>query len=55
LNRPDLTIPHPAIPERRFVLEPMNEIAGNFVHPVLKKTIHQLLTECADKSVVKKL
>jgi 2-amino-4-hydroxy-6-hydroxymethyldihydropteridine diphosphokinase len=55
LNEPDLILPHPAIAERRFVLEPMNEIASNFVHPILNKTIHQLLLECPDTSVVKKL
>lgn len=40
-----LDIPHPGIPERSFVLMPMNEIAPDFMHPVLKKTINTLLQE----------
>ena len=47
-----LVIPHPRLHERRFVLEPMNEIAPDFVHPVLKKSIKELLNACPDKSIV---
>lgn len=50
---PDLRIPHPFIPERKFVLVPMNEIASEFIHPVLKKSIKQLLDECKDELEVK--
>ncbi len=54
-NSPSLTIPHPALQYRRFALTPMNEIAPGFVHPVLKKTIAELLEECPDDLPVNKL
>ncbi len=47
-----LTIPHPFLHERRFTLLPLDEIAPNFIHPVLHKTINELLSQCADGSVV---
>jgi 2-amino-4-hydroxy-6-hydroxymethyldihydropteridine diphosphokinase len=50
-----LTIPHPHLQDRRFVLEPMNEIAPGYVHPVFHKTVESLLAECPDRSGVKKL
>ncbi len=50
-----LKIPHPEIQNRRFVLTPMNEIAAELEHPVLKRTIAQLLEECPDNLEVKKL
>lgn len=55
INTESLTVPHPRLHERRFVLEPMNEIASELMHPILQKTIAELLTETTDESVVKKL
>lgn len=51
---PFLKIPHPELPNRRFALTPLAEIAPNLLHPGLTKSIDQLLKECADKSEVKK-
>ena len=47
-----LTVPHPRIHLRRFVLVPMAEIAPNFVHPVLLREIRDLLAETDDQSCV---
>ena len=52
INLEGLIIPHPRLPERRFVLEPLAEIAPDVVHPVLKKSIRFLLEACPDQSEV---
>jgi 2-amino-4-hydroxy-6-hydroxymethyldihydropteridine diphosphokinase len=49
-----LTLPHPFLPERRFALTPLCEIAPDLVHPVLHKTIRELLDSCPDNSDVQK-
>jgi 2-amino-4-hydroxy-6-hydroxymethyldihydropteridine diphosphokinase len=49
-----LMIPHPHIHERRFILVPMVEIAPKFVHPVLGRTMKELLERCVDNLEVKK-
>lgn len=50
-----LTIPHPGIPQRRFTLVPLCEVAKDFVHPVTGKTIAELLEACSDLLSVEKL
>lgn len=54
ISSPHLAVPHPHIASRRFVLITLNEIAPDFVHPVLKKTIAELLKICPDHLEVKK-
>jgi len=54
LNTNALTIPHPSMAERKFVLIPLVEIASNHLHPCLLKTNEVLLKECGDSSVVYK-
>lgn len=48
-----LRLPHPEIQNRKFALVPMVEIAPDYIHPVLKKSIMQLLYECPDELEVK--
>jgi 2-amino-4-hydroxy-6-hydroxymethyldihydropteridine diphosphokinase len=51
----NLSIPHPEIQNRRFVLTPLAELTPNFVHPSLNKTINQLLITCKDALNVQKI
>jgi len=53
INQKDLTIPHPRLCERRFVLVPLAQIAPDVRHPVLEKSIRSLLQACADRSEVR--
>lgn len=50
-----LTLPHPRIQERRFVLAPLAEIAPHFIHPVFNKTTLTLLADCPDDSQVSRI
>ena len=52
VRKPGLTIPHPGLSGRRFVLEPLAEIAADFVDPVSRRTIRQLLDACPDRATV---
>lgn len=54
IDEAGLQVPHPQLNKRRFVLVPLNELSPLFIHPVLQKTIHQLLRVCPDKLAVKK-
>jgi 2-amino-4-hydroxy-6-hydroxymethyldihydropteridine diphosphokinase len=54
LNTEALVIPHPKLPERKFALYPLVEIAPETRHPVYKCTIQQLLNDCKDNSEVNK-
>jgi len=49
-----LMLPHPRLHERRFVLEPLVEIAPRLIHPTLKCTAEELLQRLEDRSVVKR-
>lgn len=51
----NLTIPHPLLHKRLFVVVPLAEIAPDWVHPVLKLTSVDMLNNCEDKSEIKKV
>jgi len=55
IRLPQLAIPHPEIQNRRFALAPMSEIAPSLTHPILGRTIQQLLDACTDPLAVRKL
>tara|TARA_B100000287_G_scaffold431444_1_gene488701 strand:+ start:1268 stop:1753 length:486 start_codon:yes stop_codon:yes gene_type:complete len=52
IEKNDLYIPHKYMHKRRFVLEPLNELIGDYIHPKYKKSIAQLLNECRDNQTV---
>lgn len=55
MHTPDLTIPHPRLHKRAFVLVPLTEIAPDLGHPVLDKTVRQLLASLTDRHGVRKI
>jgi len=55
LNTETLILPHPLMEQRRFALLPLAEIAPNLMHPILQKTIQELLMHCSDQLDVQKL
>jgi 2-amino-4-hydroxy-6-hydroxymethyldihydropteridine diphosphokinase len=55
IQEPDLTVPHPRLHQRRFVLTPLADVAPDWRHPVLDRTVAELLLELADRSIVRPL
>ncbi len=55
INEPDLTVPHPEMSKRRFVLEPLNQVIPAYIHPIYYKTVKELLADCTDHLPVKKI
>lgn len=52
---PDLIVPHPRMHQRMFMLRPLAEVAPEMRHPVLKRSIEELVLECPDQLIVKPL
>jgi|SRR5690606_33915581 len=55
INDPNLIIPHPYLDQRKFTLVPLVEIAGDLIHPVLHKSMQELLDNLDDPLAVNKL
>jgi 2-amino-4-hydroxy-6-hydroxymethyldihydropteridine diphosphokinase len=54
INTPELQVPHPGLPSRRFVLTPLAELAPGLRHPVLHKSIAELLANVADQGKIRR-
>ena len=55
INEKTLVIPHPEMQKRKFVLQPLLDIAKDVEHPICKKSVEVLLEECKDESVIEAL
>jgi 2-amino-4-hydroxy-6-hydroxymethyldihydropteridine diphosphokinase len=55
INEENLVVPHPRLAERRFVLQPLCEIAPDLLHPLIRKTMHELLASLKSNETVVKL
>jgi 2-amino-4-hydroxy-6-hydroxymethyldihydropteridine diphosphokinase len=54
VREPGLVIPHPEIQNRRFVLAPLDDIASDYIHPILGRSVRELLLTCTDPLEVKR-
>lgn len=54
IHENNLQVPHPELPNRRFVLEPLNEVAPDLIHPKYKISVGEMLARCTDQLDVKK-
>ena len=55
IHQTNLTVPHPEIENRRFVLVPLNQLSPDLLHPVSKMNMHTLLLNCPDMLEVKEV
>jgi 2-amino-4-hydroxy-6-hydroxymethyldihydropteridine diphosphokinase len=55
ISSENLTIPHPYIQKRRFVLEPVCEITPDYLHPKFRETVAKLLQDCTDESWIERI
>jgi len=55
VDTPELQIPHPRMHRRRFVLEPLAEIAPNALHPLMGLSVSEMLATTRDKSAVRRV
>ena len=54
LQTPELIVPHPRLHQRRFTLKPLCEHWSHLIHPILKRTLYELLMDCPDEGSVKR-
>lgn len=51
----NITLPHPKMQERLFVLLPLYEVLPQWIHPRLKKNIYEMIQDCEDKGIIKRI